>query len=41
MTAIYHGKVFGLITILNIWYLIQLGDGFDQDEKLGDSDDDV
>ena len=41
MTAIYHAKVFGRITMLKVWYLMQLGDGIDQDDKLDDGDDDV
>ena len=41
MTAIYHAKVFGRITMLKVWYLMQLGDGIDQDDKYGDGDDDV
>ena len=41
MTAIYHAKVFGRITMLKVWYLMQLGDGIDQDDKLGEVDDDV
>ena len=41
MTAIYHAKVFGLITMLKVWYLMQLGYGTDEDDKLGDGDDDI
>ena len=41
MTAIYHAKVFSRITMLKVWYLMQLGDGIDQDDKYGDGDDDV
>ena len=27
--------------MLKVWYLMQLGDGIDQDDKLDDGDDDV